>query len=192
MKFTYVNISHIIKAQRDIIKKSRENKWVFIYIPLILGCLFTLLFYNDNESILNTLTLFISIFIPIFVNLLSILITFVMNKIKTRHNKERIPLIKQTFYSICYLIPVSLLLIALSLFLRLTLFEQCVLWEIPVNFLPGYFFTITITINTLIRLFFGIFFYGFLVHLIMIILMVTKRIFKLFDKEIDLLSSDNE
>ena len=36
---------------------------------------------------------------------------------------------------------------------------------------------------------FGVLFYGGIIHLIMNILMVTKRIFKLFDKEIDLLTN---
>ena len=38
-------------------------------------------------------------------------------------------------------------------------------------------------------LIFGVLFYGGIIHLIMNILMVTKRIFKLFDKEIDLLTN---
>ena len=57
------------------------------------------------------------------------MISFVMNKIKTRHNKERIPLIKETFYNICYLIPVSLFLLVLSLLMNLTIGDDCVVYQ---------------------------------------------------------------
>lgn len=97
---------------------------VFYLIPLALGFSFALLFYADSKEIMNTLTLFLSIFIPIFINLLATLISFVMNKIVTRHNKERVPLIKETFYNICYLIPVSLLMLILSLFMNLNYGKQ--------------------------------------------------------------------
>ena len=113
-----------------------------------------------------------------------------MNKIKTRHNKERIPLIKETFYNICYLIPISLFLLVLSLLMSLSIGDGCVLYQY--NFISpicGTVFSIEITVHFIYLLIFGVLFYGGIIHLIMNILMVTKRIFKLFDKEIDLLTN---
>lgn len=126
--FTFINIREILQKEKEILKADPNNKWVFIGLPLLLGILCSLLFYNDTKAILGILTLFLSIFIPIFISLLATMISFVMNKIKTRHNKERIPLIKETFYNICYLIPVSQmihLLILCNLYIGS--------WMIPVN-----------------------------------------------------------
>ena len=89
MRFTFINIRDILQKQNEILKVDSNNKWIFIRFPLLLGFLCSILFYSDTKSILGILTLFLSIFIPIFISLLATLISFVMNKIKTRHNKER-------------------------------------------------------------------------------------------------------
>ena len=127
MKFTFINIGEILQKEQEILKADSNNKWVFIIFPLLLGILCSFLFYTDTKAVLGILTLFLSIFIPIFISLLATLISFVMNKIKTRHNKERVPLIKETFYNICYLIPVSLFLLVLSLLMNLTIGDNCVI-----------------------------------------------------------------
>lgn len=193
MRFTFVNISEIFQKERETLKADSSNKWVFLIIPLLLGFICSFLFYNDTKAILGILTLFLSIFIPIFISLLATLISFVMNKIKTRHNKERIPLIKETFYNICYLIPISLFLLVLSLFMNLTIGNNCIIYQSSF-FLPicDTAFSIEITIRYIYISIIGIFFYGGIAHLVMNILMVTKRIFKLFDKEIDLLTNIGE
>ena len=186
MRFTFINIRDILQKQNEILKVDSNNKWIFIRFPLLLGFLCSILFYSDTKSILGILTLFLSIFIPIFISLLAT----VMNKIKTRHNKERIPLIKETFYNICYLIPISLFLLVLSLLMSLSIGDRCVLYQY--NFISpicGTVFSIEITVHFIYLLIFGVLFYGGIIHLIMNILMVTKRIFKLFDKEIDLLTN---
>lgn len=193
MKFTFINIGEILKKEQEILKADSNNKWVFIIFPLLLGILCSFLFYTDTKAILGILTLFLSIFIPIFISLLATLISFVMNKIKTRHNKERVPLIKETFYNICYLIPVSLFLLVLSLLMNLTIGDNCVIYSnsfiVPIC---NNVFSIDITIRFIYIYIIGVFFYGGVAHLVMNILMVTKRIFKLFDKEIDLMTNTED
>lgn len=193
MKLTFISLRDILQKQNEILKSDSNNKWIFIRFPLLLGFFCSILFYGDTESILGILTLFLSIFIPIFISLLATLISFVMNKIKTRHNKERIPLIKETFYNICYLIPISLFLLLLSLLMSLTLGSECVVWQHDfISPICNTVFLIEITIHFIYLSVIGVFFYGGVIHLIMNILMVTKRIFKLFDKEIDLLTDSEE
>lgn len=193
MKLTFISIKEILQKERDILKVDSNNKWIFFIFPLLLGILCSALFYNDTKAIVTSLTLFLSIFIPVFISLLATLISFVMNKIKTRQNKERIPLIKETFYSICYLIPISLFLLVLSLFMNLTLGDSCIIYHNTfVSSICDTTFSIDITVRFIYLFLIGIFFYGGIVHLIMNILMVTKRIFKLFDKEIDLLTQPEE
>lgn len=186
MKFTFIDIRDIFRQQHEIMKAESSNWTLFYVVPIILGLVFSLIFYKDSENVLNILTLFLSIFIPIFMSLLATLISFVMNKIKTRHNKERVPLIKETFYNICYLIPISLCLLLMSLFMQLTygqsdyltLGDEC--WSICISY------------HQLVYTILGIVFYGGIVHTILNLLMITKRIFKLFDKEIDLLTEGIE
>ena len=188
MKFTFINIGEILQKEQEILKADSNNKWVFIIFPLLLGILCSFLFYTDTKAVLGILTLFLSIFIPIFISLLATLISFVMNKIKTRHNKERVPLIKETFYNICYLIPVSLFLLVLSLLMNLTIGDNCVIYSNSfISPICNNVFSIEITIRFIYIYIIGIFFYGGVAHLVMNILMVTKRI--LFDKEIDLMTN---
>ena len=190
MKFTFINIGEILQKEQEILKADSNNKWVFIIFPLLLGILCSFLFYTDTKAVLGILTLFLSIFIPIFISLLATLISFVMNKIKTRHNKERVPLIKETFYNICYLIPVSLFLLVLSLLMNLTIGDNCVIYSNSfISPICNNVFSIEITIRFIYIYIIGIFFYGGVAHLVMNILMVTKRIFELFDKEIDLMTN---
>ena len=190
MKFTFINIGEILQKEQEILKADSNNKWVFIIFPLLLGILCSFLFYTDTKAVLGILTLFLSIFIPIFISLLATLISFVMNKIKTRHNMERVPLIKETFYNICYLIPVSLFLLVLSLLMNLTIGDNCVIYSNSfISPICNNVFSIEITIRFIYIYIIGIFFYGGVAHLVMNILMVTKRIFKLFDKEIDLMTN---
>lgn len=189
---SFINIKDIFLKQKGILKKEPKNKWYFFRLPLILGFVCSLLFYTDTKSVLNILSLFLSIFIPLFISLLATMISFVMNKIKTRHNKERIPLIKETFYNICYLIPISVFLLVLSLLMSLSLGNDCILYKHDFNVpLCDKCYEIKITIHFVYIFIVGILFYGGIVHLVMNILMVTKRIFVLFDKEIDLLKNLN-
>lgn len=189
---SFINIKDIFLKQKEILKKEPKNKWYFLKLPLILGLICSLLFYTDTKSILNILSLFLSIFIPLFISLLATMISFVMNKIKTRHNKERIPLIKETFYNICYLIPISVFLLILSLIMSLSLGHDCILYRYGFT-LPccDTNYEIQISVHFLYIFVVGVLFYGGIVHLVMNILMVTKRIFVLFDKEIDLLKNLN-
>lgn len=182
MKFAYINISDIFRRQQKIIQAGSGNYSLFYIMPIVCGLIFSLIFYKDTSNVLNVLTLFLSIFIPIFINLLATLISFVMNKIVTRHNKERVPLIKETFYNICYLIPISLLLLILSLFMNLS-------WgkNIEIEFCNKYF-SISFSVHRLMSTLIGTMFYGGIIHIMLNLLMITKRIFKLFDKEIDLLT----
>jgi hypothetical protein len=181
MNLKFINISNILSSYYSILKIDKSNVYIFIVFPLLLGFGASFLFYKDNDKVLNVLTLFLSIFIPIFINLLATLISFVMNKIVTRHNRERVPLIKETFYNICYLIPISLLM--LSLFMNLTLGKST---HLTVDWKMIHF---SITYHRLFYTIIGTFFFGGILHIMLNLLMITKRIFKLFDKEIDLLTN---
>lgn len=178
MIFKFINISDIFRKQSQVMRCDPNNSFIFYWLPFICGIALSFLFYKDTIAVVGVLTLFISIFIPIFISLLTTMISFVMNKIVTRHNKERIPLIKETFYNICYLIPISLMLLILSLFMHLTIGKCVFVWR-------------DISLHQIMITLFGILFYGGIVHIMFNILMITKRIFKLFDKEIDLLTNFN-
>lgn len=193
MSESFINIKDIFLKQKEIFNEEPKNKWYFITLPIILGCISSAIFYVDTNAVLGILSLFLSIFIPLFISLLTTMISFVMNKIKTRHNKERIPLIKQTFYNICYLIPISISLLLMSLLMGLSLGKDCILFEKSFN-IPFFntCYDLSLTVHFIYIYIIGVIFYGGITHLVMNILMITKRIFVLFDKEIDLLKNINE
>lgn len=193
MSKSFVDITEIFLKQKEIFNIEPKNKWYFLTLPLILGCICSAIFYVDTKSVLNILSLFLSIFIPLFISLLATMISFVMNKIKTRHNNERIPLIKETFYNICYLIPISILLLLMSLLMSLSLGNDNILYKESLKIpLLNMNYELRITVHFVYIYLIGVLFYGGITHLIMNILMITKRIFVLFDKEIDLLKNINE
>lgn len=179
-----IGIGRIFQEENKIMRNLENHKSVFYYIPFGVGLFCTIFFYHNNSTIVNILTLFLSIFIPIFISLLATLISFVMNKIKTRHNKERIQLIKEIFYNICYLIPISVILLTLALFMSVTIFEDKTLYR---GLVGDTSIKINITWDYIYHGVIGLIFYTGIAHLIAHILMITKRIFVLFDKEIDLL-----
>lgn len=178
---SFVNISDIFKKHFQIfdLKNSTTNSWTFVILPVICGSICSVVFYQWTQAVLSILGIVLSIFVPLFMNLLVLLITTIINKIETRHNKERVELIKQTFYNICYLIPISLILIGLLLLLGISPFKG-------IYFFENSF--IDIDLYQCYLIFIGIIFYSGFIHLVMTILMITKRIFILFDKEIDLLN----
>lgn len=186
---SYVNLKELFVRQWAILNQDKHNnKKIFIIYPLLIGVLCVFLFYRNIDSILEILAMFISIFVPLFINLLALLMSAVLNKITSRHNKERIELFKETFTNICYLIPISVFLIILLLLLKIDLFKECIIrdfnWNIPwCDCSYGF----TISIYTIYYLIVGSVLFSGIAHLIMNIFMICKRIFKLFDKEIDLL-----
>lgn len=74
--------------------------------------------------------------------------------------------------------------------MNLTIGDNCVIYSNSfISPICNNVFSIEITIRFIYIYIIGIFFYGGVAHLVMNILMVTKRIFKLFDKEIDLMTN---
>lgn len=77
--------------------------------------------------------------------------------------------------------------------MNLTIGDDCVVYQIYFESpICNTIFLFKITVHFIYLFSIGILFYGGIAHLIMNILMVTKRIFKLFDKEIDLLTNPEE
>ncbi len=183
---SFIDISKIFKKHYAVLNlgENKLNRKLFIYLPLFIGAICAGIFFNWTASVLNVITVVLSIFVPLFMNLLVLLITTLVNKVRTRHNEDRVDLIKEIFYNICFLIPASLILICNLLLLELKPFEDvcvCILTLVDVE-LSFYDFYL---------LFFSFVFYSGLAHLFVTILMITKRIFRLFDIEIGLLSQQS-
>lgn len=187
MYMSYVNIKELFVRQWAILNQDKQtNIKLFIIYPILIGVSCVFLFYKNSDKILDILAMFISIFVPLFINLLALLMSAILNKITSRHNKERIELLKETFVNICYLLPVSIFLIMLLLLLRIDMFKECVIsnfkWNIPWY---GCFCEITISIYSIYYLIIGSVLFSGTVHLVMNMFMIIKRVFKLFDKEIE-------
>ena len=84
MKFTFIDIRDIFRQQHEIMKAESSNRILFYIVPVVLGALFSIIFYKVSEKVLNILTLFLSIAALI----LETAITEIANKITTTANNS--------------------------------------------------------------------------------------------------------
>jgi len=159
-----INISRIIKSHMSTLKiKNKLNKadvWTFCVIPGIIS-LFLSLIINITDSSGKLLGVILSIFIGLFLNLLMLLISYTPpNDIEEEKKNALVTTKKESFYNVSYII----LVCTLELFLLLI-------------------FTYIQNI-TIISDIFSFFIFFLSIHIFLLLLMILKRIFALYDNKI--------
>ncbi len=190
-----INIGEIFSHHKNTLRIDPKNKnskirskdFMFFYIlPWVLSLLLTLLIRVPSKDIINILAVILSIFIGLFLNLLIILLS-VSDKEDNNDNtnigldgKKKISikskLIEETFYNLSYTI--ILCLVALGLLLLIT-----------ANFIPEICplnkkMKFGLSYNDLIHYPISIFLYYYFSKIILTLLMIIKRIFKLFQPQL--------
>jgi hypothetical protein len=190
-----INILAIFNKHLSTLKSNdgsllREDKRIFIFLPIMLAVFMILIIRIPSDNLINFFTLTLSLFIGLFLNLLVLIISFSENKLKIKDKANRKELLTQTFYNIAYTILISLIGLAI-VFLGCVDFLP-VAWSIDIScFNNEYLFTPKIfSLNKLLQLIFFFVFYAIFVHLILTLLMVIKRIFSLFNAEIEHIDKD--
>lgn len=184
-----INLHEIIEKHFSTLKSDdgnfiKKDKKIFFRYPIYIGFLMLIFITTPNEKLINIFTLSLSVFIGLFLNLLVLIISFAENKLKIKDNKNRTELLKQTFYNITYTIVVSLIGLGLLFVANISLFPTN--WHIDLSFLDNeYFFLPKIYANKIFELFFYFAFYVVFTHIITTLLMIIKRIYKLFNVEIE-------
>ena len=186
-----VNVNEIFRNHKSTLlngdgKMIKSDKKFFILYPIVIGFILVLLVRIPSESLNNIFAICLSIFIGLFLNLLVLIISFAENKLNVPDKKNRAILLEQTFYNITYTIIASLIALGLLFISNIKILPAS--WSLDITFITNYFHIQNlkeVQYNKIINLTFYFVFYTVFTHIIMTLLMVVKRIFKLFKVEID-------
>ena len=186
-----INVTEILRNHKSTLlntegKMIKSDKKFFIYYPIVIGLLLVFIVRIPSDSLINIFAICLSIFIGLFLNLLVLIISFAENKLNVADKKNRAILLEQTFYNITYTIISSLVGLGLLFISNIQFLPTA--WNIDLSNLSSYFQSLNIKqiqYNKIISISFYFLFYTVFTHIIMTLLMVIKRIFKLFKVEID-------
>lgn len=163
----------------DFYKSIKPYRFIFLGIPIIVGLLMTLLIGKDNRtSVEGLINSSLTSFVPIFATILSVYISWVFEKRKTRHEKERIQIFQETTNAIFVLIPLVLFAILIYFVGKFSL-KNILSDESLVHQLCFYF-----------KYVFDFIYYALFVEIVLIIFMITKRSYIIIINEIRLLEAD--
>lgn len=186
-----INVTEILRNHKATLlntegKMIKSDKKFFIYYPIFIGLFLVLIVRIPSDSLINIFAICLSIFIGLFLNLLILIISFAEDKLNVSDKKNRAILLEQTFYNITYTIIASLFGLGL-LFISNIHFLPAT-WNIDLTYFSSYIESLNIKqiqYNKIISISFYFLFYTVFTHIIMTLLMIIKRIFKLFKVEID-------
>lgn len=184
-----INVCNVIREHLGTLKYDngryikKDKKFFFVY-PIVIAIIAIILIGQPNEQSINIFAICLSIFVGLFLNLLVLIISFAENKSKVKDISNRSILIAQTFYNISYTIIISLISLGFLFLLNLDFFPNK--WGFKVN---SVFSLISnkdncIYFNDILKCVFSLIFYAVFIQVIFTLLMIIKRIFKLFDVEL--------
>ena len=104
-----INIIYPKRLFVDFYRSIKDYKTVFFIVPILIGMFMALLIDDSQkDSIDGLINSSLTSFVPIFATILSVYISWVFAKRKTRHDKERIQIFQETTNAIFVLIPLVL------------------------------------------------------------------------------------
>lgn len=188
-RLSIINVGSILRAFNASIKGYHK---LFYITPWVVGFVMPILLLDSNERATEALNAFLTSFVPLFATILTFYISWCYNKIKTRHNQERLQLFRETSTNILMMIPLDVF--ALLLYVLATniwLADSLVLSSIfTLSWLEIPVFLRSITWHQAIRYILLVAYYAALTEIILILLMVCKRAFVIINNEITLLDDD--
>lgn len=161
----------------------------FIWIPLFVSAVICTFFKAPTNETLSYISTILSIFIGLFLNLLVFLFPFIDNPHKVKDTKNRYLLIKETFYNISFVIILCILslIIVFSYGLSFSNFIKNKTYSI--KYFEEYIFILHWG-----KLFFlkiqSFLIYFSLIEIFLTLLMIMKRVTKLFATELKHASED--
>lgn len=184
-----INISNILCAFNTSIK---EYKVLFYIVPWLIGMILSLLLWYSNDEAAETLNAFLTSFVPLFATILTFYISWCYNKIKTRHNKERLKLFRETSTNILMMIPLDVLALVIYVLASNKWFVNDALIDSTFSLsniaIPNLLYSITW--YHLIRYILFVMYYAAVTEIVLIVLMVCKRAYVIINNEITLLDNN--
>lgn len=186
-KLSIINIANILDAFNASIKSYYR---LFYVTPWIVGVLLPILLWHSNENAAEVFNAFLTSFVPLFATILTFYISWCYNKIKTRHNAERLQLFRDTSTNILMMIPLDVLALVLYVMSSNSWLADCPVLSHSFSLswydIPELFYSITW--HQIIRYILLILYYAVLTEIMLILLMVCKRAFVIINNEITLLN----
>ena len=162
---------------------------LFYVTPWIIGIIMPIILWNANEKATNAFNAFLTSFVPLFATILTFYISWCYNKIKTRHNEERLNMFRETSTNILMMIPLDVLALLLYVFASNQWLSGVTILDNSAQIF-GYSvsgFLTSITWHHTIRYVFLVGYYAAITEIVLIVLMVCKRAYKIINNEITLL-----
>lgn len=190
--FSIININSIAKAFSESVK---GFGWLFYCVPVLVGLIMPLILFGANDKAAGILVSFLTSFVPLFATILTFYLSWCYNKIRTRHNNERLALFRETSTNILMMIPLDVAALLCCVLSDNTWLQSCYLpyfdgaWR-PVEIMSS--FLCQFSWHQVLRYLFLIAFYGFTTEIIFIMLMVCKRAYVIIINEIVLISEETE
>lgn len=187
-----IDIRAIIKSFKESIK---GFEWLFCRVPLFIGFFMPIILFGANGRAADILVSFLTSFVPLFATILTFYLSWCYNKIKTRHNKERLALFRETSTNILMMIPLDVAALLSCILSNSIWLHSCYLpyfdgaWE-PLETLSS--FLCQFSWHQIIRYLFLMLFYGITTEIILIMLMVCKRAYVIIINEIVLIAGGTE
>lgn len=175
MDFSFINIKDIFTKHFIVLKKGGwSNFIIFVIIPLILA-ISSFLISQTNDNLDGILSTLLSVFIGLFINLL-VLIVSVTRGFSKHKKRIRVDIIEEMFYNITFVITISLFALVLILLKNIDLFSEsrniCI-------------FENNYTYNEVIKNIFSFIFVFLFSEIVLTIILIVKRIFRLFAFDIE-------
>lgn len=184
-----VNVFEIISKHKSTLQHNGEFLSIdikfFVTYPILIGLLISLIAGIAEDRLVNIFAICLSIFIGLFLNLLVLIMSYAENKLNIKDKRNRAELLEQTFYNITYTIIASLLALGFLFLACINYFPNN--WVLDIRSLASKFNVILDCIpwNSIFRFLLCFVFYSIFAHIIMTLLMIVKRIFKLFKVELE-------
>lgn len=183
-----ISIKDLLSAFNSSVKGAH---FLFYWVPLIGGFLSPFILYGGNSKAATIINSFLTSFVPLFATILTFYLSWCYNKIRTRHNAERLQLFRETSTNILIMIPIDVLAVILYCLSSITWFDT----KFNVNYLCNQEITTilnSLSFNILLKYIIFSLYYSCVLEIVFIILMVCKRAFVIINNEISLLSENSE
>lgn len=188
-KLSIINIANILGTFNASIKYYRK---LFYVTPWVIGIVMPIILWHSNEKAAVVFNAFLTSFVPLFATILTFYISWCYNKIKTRHNVERLQLFRDTSTDILMMIPLDVLALLLYVFASNSWFVDSLVLNttFSLSWIDVPVFFVSITWHQVVRYLFLTGYYAMLTEIILILLMVCKRAFVIINNEITLLDDE--
>lgn len=192
-----INVIEILQKHKSTLENSegkmlRRDRRHFIIYPLFFAFVLGTVVRIPNDNLVNIFAICLSVFVGLFLNLLVLIISFAENKLNIKDSKNRAELLEQTFYNITYTIVISLFALGILFLANIQFLPSDLVFSFNKNIYGIHLSIVKLEYNKVITFVIYLFFNFVFAHLILTLLMIIKRIFRLFKVEIEKINGQKD